>query len=93
MHVIKKYFPEIMDDNEVVYFNHFFGMIESIDELCSMEITKKPTGIHFRIAPSSPKYNDSLLQEILKFHNVFKIKLNLSKSMKTSATITFDIDI
>jgi DNA-binding phage protein len=93
MYIIKKYFPEVMADNEMAYFNHLFGVIESVDELCSMEITKKPTAYHFRIATSVPKYNETLLQEILKLHNLFNIRLNLSKSIKTSATIVFDIEL
>jgi hypothetical protein len=93
MYIVKKYFPEVMPDNEMVYFNHLFGVIESVDELCSMEITKKPTAYHFRIATSVPKYNETLLQEILKLHNLFNIRLNLSKSIKTSATIVFDIEL
>jgi hypothetical protein len=82
-----------MGDNEVAYFNHLFGVIESVDELCSMEITKKPTAYHFRIATSVPKYNEMLLQEILKLNNLFNIRLNMSKSMKSSATIVFDIEL
>ncbi len=93
MYIVKKYFPEVMPDNEMVYFNHLFGVIESVDELCSMEITRKPTAYHFRIATSLPKYNESLLQEILKLHNMFNIKLNLSKSIKSSATIVFEIEL
>jgi hypothetical protein len=93
MYIIKKYFPEVMADNETVYFNHLFGVIESVDELCSMEITRKPEAYHFRIATSLPKYNEMLLQEILKLHNLFNIRLNLSKSIKSSATIVFDIEL
>jgi DNA-binding phage protein len=93
MYIIKKYFPQVMADNEMAYFNHLFGVIESVDELCSMEITKKPTAYHFRIATSVPKYNETLLQEILKLHNLFNIRLNLSKSIKSSATIVFDIEL
>jgi hypothetical protein len=58
-----------------------------------MEITKTPTAYHFRIATSLPKYNDMLLEEILKFHNMFHIKLNMSKSIRTSATIVFEINL
>jgi hypothetical protein len=93
MQINKKFFPEVMQDNEMNYFAHLQGIIDSIDELSSMEITKKPTAYHFRIATSLPKYNDMLIQELLKFHNMFHIKLNMSKSIKTSATIVFEITI
>ena len=93
MQINKKFFPEVMQDNEMNYFAHLQGIIDSIDELSSMEITKKPTAYHFRIATSLPKYNDLLLEEILKFHNMFHIKLNMSKSKKSSATITFEINL
>lgn len=93
MQVNKKFFPPVMLDNEELYFAHLEGIIDSIDELSIMEIVKTPTSYHFRLAPSLPKYNPMLLEEILKFHNMFKIKLNLSKSIKTSATISFEISL
>ncbi len=82
-----------MQDNEQTYFAHVEGIIDSIDELSTLEITRNPNSYHFRLAPSLPKYNEFLLQEILKFHNLFQIKLNLSKSIKSSATITFEIEL
>jgi hypothetical protein len=91
MQINKKFFPPVMLDNEEIYFAHLEGIIDSIDELAIMEITKTPTSYHFRLAPSLPKYNPMLLEEILKFHNMFQIKLDLSKSIKASATINFQI--
>jgi hypothetical protein len=91
MQVNKKFFPPVMLDNEELYFAHLEGIIDSVDELSIMEITKTPTSYHFRLAPSLPKYNPMLLEEILKFHNMFQIKLDLSKSIKASATINFQI--
>lgn len=93
MRIVKKYFPEVMSDNDVAYFNHLFGIVESVDELCSLEITKTPRSYHFRIATSLPKYNELLLKELLKYHNLLQIKLNMGKSMKASATIVFDIEL
>ena len=93
MTISKRFFPEIMQDNEIAYFAHLEGVINSVDELSSLEITKTPTAYHFRLVPSVPKYNPMLLEELLKLHNVFHIKLNLSKSIKTSATIAFEINL
>jgi hypothetical protein len=93
MQVNKKFFPQVMQDNELAYFAHLEGIISSVDELSTLEITKNPNSYHFRLAPSLPMYNDMLLEEILKFHNLFKIRLNLSKSIKSSATITFEINL
>ncbi len=93
MTVSKRFFSEVMPDNELAYFAHLEGVINSVDELSSLEITKNPHSYHFRLAPSLPKYNELLLEEILKLHNIFKIKLNLSKSIKASATIVFEINL
>jgi len=93
MQVNKKFFPQVMQDNEIAYFAHLEGVISSADELSTLEITKAPHSYHFRLAPSLPMYNDMLLEEILKFHNMFKIRLDLSKSIKSSATITFEINL
>lgn len=91
MQINKKFFPEVMQDNELAYFAHLHGIIDSVDELSTLEITRNPNSYHFRLAPSIPMYNDMLLEEILKFHNILQIHLDLSKSIKSSATIVFDI--
>ena len=85
-------FPNIMFDNESVYFSYLIGVLESVDELCSLEITKNISRFHFRIAPSTPRYSSLLLEEILKLNNLFHIHLDLSKSIKSSGgTISFEI--
>jgi hypothetical protein len=93
MTVSKRFFPDVMPDNELAYFAHLEGVINSVDELSTLEITKTPSSYHFRLAPSLPKYNPLLLEEILKLHNIFHIKLNLSKSIKSSSTIAFEINL
>jgi hypothetical protein len=93
MTISKRFFPEVLPDNELAYFSHLQGLIDSIDELSSMEITKNPRSYHFRLAPSVPMYTQLLLEELLKFHNLFGIKLQLSKSIKSSSTITFEINL
>ena len=93
MQVNKKFFPQVMQDNETAYFAHLEGIIASVDELSTLEITKNPHSYHFRLAASVPMYNEMLLEELLKFHNLFHIKLDLSKSIKSSATIVFEINL
>lgn len=88
-----KHFPAILLDNEMIYFAHLEGVINSVDELCSMQVVKTADSYNFRIATSHPKYTNMLIEEILKLHNVFKIFLDLSKSIKTSGTIGFKIQL
>ncbi len=93
MQVNKKFFPKVMQDNDTLYLAHLEGIINSVDELSSLEITKSTNSYRFRLAPSLPKYIPMLLEEILKFHNMFRIKLDLSKSIKSSGTIVFEITL
>lgn len=93
MIIKKKFFPSILKDNEAAYFAHLEGIISSVDEYCSVQITRNPTKYKFRIATSLPKYNNMLIEELFKFHNLFNIKLDISKSIKSSGTIAFDIPI
>jgi hypothetical protein len=90
---VRKGFLSILTDNEDAYFRHLNGIIDSVDELSTLEITKNPHSYHFRLAASVPMYNQMLLEELLKFHNLFHIKLDLSKSIKSSATIVFEINL
>jgi len=93
MQVNKRFFPKVMQDNDTLYLAHLEGIINSVDELSSLEITKNSNSYRFRLAPSLPKYIPMLLEEILKFHNMFRIKLDLSKSIKSSGTIVFEITL
>ncbi len=93
MLISKKFFPEVMPDNEMAYFAHLEGILSAVDELATLEITKNPHAYHFRLAPSLPMYTESLLEELLKFHNILQIRLILSKSIKSSATINFEINL
>lgn len=92
MEVLTKGFPKIMRDNDVLYINHLSAVIEAIDEYSAMEIVNTMENIHFRIAPSEPKYSQSILKEILKLNTLYGIHLELGKSIRTCSTITFDIN-
>lgn len=93
MQIVRKHFPDVSQDNDEIYFARLEGLIDSIDELSSMQITKNSQSYQFRIAPSHPKYTEMLFDEILKFHNLYRIRLVLSKSIKTTGTICFEITI
>lgn len=91
MQIQRKHFPELIPDNEEVYLSYLQGICESVDEFCALQVTKISNGYQFRISPSLPKYNNLLIEEILKLHNLFNIHLDLSKSIKTSGVIVFKI--
>jgi hypothetical protein len=93
MDINKKHFPKVMQDNDEVFLAHFEGIVNSVDELCSLEITKLSDSYRFRIAASLPMYNNMLIEEILKFCNMFKIRVDMSKSITTSSVITFEITL
>ena len=84
MQVNKKFFPQVMQDNEIAYFAHLEGVIASVDELSTLEITKNPLSYHFRLAPSLPMYNEMSICKFLLYCTVhctvaslFKIKRRL----------------
>ena len=93
MEICRKGFAGIITDNDEVYLQNLYGVIESVDELSSLEISKTPSSMHFRIAPSTPSYLEPILKEILKLNNMFGIRLDMGKSMKTSCVITYSINI
>ena len=93
MEINRRHFPKVMQDNDEVFLAHLEGVISSVDELCSLEITKNTNSYRFRIAASLPKYNNMLIEEVLKFCNMFNIRVDMSKSIKTSSVITFEINL
>jgi len=93
MIVEKKNFPKIMRNNDELYFAHLVGILEAIDELSSMLILRDGNKYIFKISPSIPKYTNLIIDELFKFHNRYNIRLDMSKSIKTTATIAFKIDL
>ena len=88
-----KGFTSISSDNDENYIQQLIAIIESVDEFASVEISKSVYDIKVRIAPSTFKYINSLIHEITKFNNLFGIRLSLSKSIKTTSVITFNIQL
>jgi len=93
MEINKKFFPAVMKENEAVYFASLRGLIESVDELSSLEITRTPKAYNFRLIPSLPKYTNLIIEELIKFHNLIGVRLDMSKSIKTTSTISFQITL
>lgn len=93
MEVNRKHFPSILPDNEENYLSMLTGVIESVDELSMLQITKLKDSYQFRLSPSTPQYNNPLIEELLKFHNMFKIHIDMSKSIKTSGVLSFQIHV
>jgi hypothetical protein len=91
MTLVKKGFTSVLLENESTYFQHFEGIVDSVDELASVEVIKNPSSYMFRVTPSTPMYSQPLLKMILDFHRLLGIHLELSKSIKNNSTISFVI--
>ena len=84
-------FPAILPDNENNYFSLLEAVIYSIDGEASIMIIKNSEGYLFRIAPSLVMFSQGILNEVLSLHKLVNIKLDLSKSIRTTGVITFKI--
>lgn len=93
MIVNKRFFPRILKENEINYFAQLEGIISSVDELSSLQITFTDYKYIFRLAPSHPKYINLLIEELIKYHNLLGIHLEFSKSIKTTVIILFNINL
>ena len=80
-------------DNDELFIQHLIGVVDSVDELSHLQITKNHSNLSFRVAASLPIYNNLLIEEILKLHNMLNIRLDMSKSIKSSATLSFRINM
>ncbi len=87
----RRNFPSILQDNEMVYLGHIKAVIESVDMDAHTMITKKNTGINFRIAPSQAINTNVLIEQLNTLHKALGIKVVFAKSIKTSFNISFDI--
>lgn len=92
MEIHTKFFG-ILPENEELYFAKLRGVIESADEYSAMQITKSGEHYIFRLIPSVPKYTDNIIEALIQFHNTLQIRLDFSKSIKTTGSINFIINL
>lgn len=92
MEIILNNFPKIMLDNDVKYLNLLEGFLNSIDEFCKVEVTKRLSGIAFRISPSIAMYSQHILTNLIDFHYMLKVKVEFSKSIRAASTIDYTIN-
>jgi len=83
----------ILPENDKLYFAQLKGVIESVDELAAMQITETSYSYNFRLAPSLPKYTNNIIHALTQFHNTLGIRLDFSKSIKTTGSINFKINL
>lgn len=90
---LEKHGIGILKENELTYFAHFQGIVDSVDELATAEVNRGPSSYIFRITPSLPRYSQTLLHSLLEFHTLLNLRLELGKSIKSSSTIHFVIHL
>lgn len=83
-------FP-VIRDNDRIYFHLLESVINSIDELSTMEIRRNLEDYSFRIALSDKDYIKALIKELNSFHNLLHLHIIYSKSIKSSTSIAFKI--
>lgn len=93
MKVIRKHFEQILPDNQEIFLGMLVGSLESVDELSSLQISRLSSCYHFRLAPSQAIYINPLIKEITDFHNKIGIKVDFSKSIKSTSVIVFKINL
>jgi hypothetical protein len=93
MKILRQGIVQTLMDNDENYIQLLSGILESVDEYCSLMITRSPESILFRIAPSSPKYVNSIIKDVIDFHNFLGIRVVFSKSIKNTSSILFKLPI
>lgn len=92
MIIEKVNFPTIIPDNDDMYLALLEALINSIDEASVVEAKQALNGIHIRISPSIPRHSQLLLTTIRDFHYMLGIRIEFSKSIRTSSIINFTIN-
>ncbi len=93
MIITKQGFTSIVPDNELAYYRHVQAAIESIDPDSTLLLNKGVANISIRLSPSHPKFINDLISVLNNIHNALSLRVTYSKSMKTSCTINYQINL
>lgn len=92
MKIILSDFP-VLKENDRTYLLLLEGVINSTDELATLEIRKNPENYSFRISVSSSIYLSPLIKELNTLNNMCGIVVDFSKSIKSSCILFFKINL
>ena len=85
--------PQVLSENDRAFFGILEATINSVDELSTLEVRKGFELYHFRITTSSPSYISPLIAQLNELHNLFTIKVDFSKSIKSASSISYKIPL
>lgn len=83
----------VLKDNDKCYFSVLEGVINSIDPLSTLEVRKNLNNYSFRIAVTNSDVLPTLIKDINALHNMIGIKVDFSKSIKKSFSVSFKINL
>lgn len=78
-----------MRDNDAAYINHVQFLVEAIDENASLTVTQKLDSVGFKVIPSDKKLKPFIIKNIRKSHYKLGLKIDFSKSVNTTDSISF----
>lgn len=83
----------LIPDNDNNYFHLLESVINTKDELSTLEIRRNLNSYNFRIAVSAKEYLIGLIEELNNLHNLIGIKVDFSKSMKSTSSVSYKINL
>jgi hypothetical protein len=93
MNIRLRNFDKIQRDNDTNYLLMLEGILNSVDELCEVEVNRRSESIGIRIAPSHPSYLKDIIRVVKDFHYSIGFRIEFSKSIKTSSSLDFQINL
>jgi hypothetical protein len=81
--------PKLMLDNDAAYINHVEFLVSSIDEDARLTIIQRLDSLGFQIVPSTEKLKPFIIKAIRKSHYKLGLKIDFSKSVNATSTISF----
>lgn len=83
----------LLPDNDRGYISMLEAVINTVDEFSTLEIRRNITDYSFRIAITSQDYLPRLIKELNQLNNLIGIKVDFSKSIRSSSSLAFKINL
>lgn len=83
----------VLTDNELEIFNLMFSILYYSDPAYKAKIHKKDDEIIGHITPSKPENKQLIIDNLLFFNRVIKLRIRYSSSLAISKTVSFRIPL
>lgn len=91
LNIIKHGFPSILQDNDKFYLEFVGDALKHADPEAEIVLNKMDNVIKVNVTPSVAEFRQSIIDNLLHAHRLFRLKIIFSKSLAKEKRVNYEV--